>query len=597
MIPQIFTVLTEFKFEIGEAVLHTDTLSGAVDKLSQSADNAVNSLQYAAASIVGSFVSGTGGGILGVLYSAVTAADKFNSSQISLANTLSTPGESFAMAMERANEAMENIGNVAKKFSLPADDLLQMTKLLGPMLAVHGLAGNNYSRATDLGRKFLKSAPMLGVDPSMSIGQLQRTMGGQASMGDTLFQRLSGETKAMQPYMGNTKAFNSLDATERIKVLNRALDQFSSNTAAVTAQAHTLSGEMQRLKTNLYGTFSILKDIGDVLLKPIKQVLSGLNQYLEDHGKEISKNVGRMIEPWISDSKSFIATLMQVRDLKKHVSETGSILGTMGKILGLNALLSWLGIEIPIVSGALRMLVFSIDSLFKPVGMAMSEFAAFSGTLMGFISVLTNLVMLGGLLVFVFQLFSRALAYAKMEALENIAKMMPKITEAFANFSGLLGFFMSGFDQLARWLGKILDPTKFLGFIDLVSIAIGALNLITDVTALVVMGFQGLALALMEFVNQVYSFVTGGGFDKGRIAEAFNFGMEETYNKIYGKVKDPAQGGTSNQVVNMDVKMENHFKEMMEPDRVAFTIKDQLLKASQNRTSGSKASFKPAGAF
>jgi len=593
LIGQVFTVLTEFKFEVGAAVLQTDMLTGAVNNLSQSADNAVTSLQYAAASIVASFVGGTGGGILGVFYSAIMAADKFKSSQISLANTLTQPGETFASAMERAGEAMESIGSVAKTFSLPADSLLQMTKLLGPMLQVHNLAGQNYSKAIGLGRRFLKAAPMLGVDPSLAMGQMQGIVGGHTGMHSTLFQRLTGETKTMAPFMGNSKSFNQLDTAKRVQLLNRALDEFANNTKAVEAQAHTLNGEMVRLRTNMSGAFSIMREIGEKMIRPVLQVLSGLNQYIEMHGKKISKNLAHMIDPWTSDIRTMVTTLTQIRDLKKDLSNTASLLSATAIVLGLHEVMLLFGISIPFISAALAKLAGFIHFILPTFATLTAEFGALAGTLTFF----TNFLGLVALLVFYFQLFSRAWQHAKIDAMIEVANRMAEITEVFSNTSGIIGILVNAFDVLSRWLSVLLRPDKFLGFINLISLGIGIVDGFNAVLGGFLILFSGFALAFMEMFNQLFKWVLGQGFDKSKIGEAWSFGQQEIADKIFGKVKEPGAEGVGKSVVNMDVKMENHFKEMMEPDRVAFTIKDQLLKASQNRTSGARAKFKPVGAF
>lgn len=597
MIGQVFTVLTEFKFEVGEAVLQTNALTGATDKLSMSAQNAMASMQYASASIVQSFIGGPGGGILGVLYTAISSADKFANSQISLANTLATPGETFASAMERANESMENIGKVSRQFSLPADELMNITKLLGPMLNNHGAAGNNYSNAIQLGRRYLKATPMLGVDSSMAQGELQSMLSGHASNQERLYQRLTGETKAMQPYAGNTASFNALDFKKRLEIITKALDQFAGNTVAVTAAAHTMSGELRLLKTNLVGAFSVLKDIGTVILKPVLQVLTAVNKYLETNGKKISANVARMIDPWVSDTQSFMATLYQMKNLKHDIATTGHLFGVIGTLLFAGEILHWLGIEIPFVTAALKGLATSVE--FFTGAMSGLSLAGPTGGILGFIDgfivVLSDLLVPIALVVGALTFLSRAFGYAYQFGMATLMKHMPEITETFANLSGLLGVFMEGFDRLARLLGEFLNPLTILGY-DIVPFLVGSLEFLIDVTAMAVMGFEGLALAVMEFFVQIKSFLTGGGFDKSAIAEAFDYGMQDVYEKVYGKLKEPGAGGVQNQVVNMDVKMENHFKELMEPDRVAFTIKDQLLKASQNKTTATRQGFSLTGA-
>ena len=596
MIGQVFTVLTEFQFEIGSAVLQTNTLTGAVDKLSASAENAMGTLEYAAASIIGS-IGGAGGGILGILYSFISSADKFNSSQISLANTLQAPGEAFADAMERSEQTMERIGSIAKQFSLSGDDLLNLTKFVGPMLKTHGLAGANYEAAIQLGRRFLKAAPILGVDPGLAMGQMQSAVGGRASLGDTLFQRLTAETSSMSGM--TSKQFNAKDAKERLHLLNTALGEFANNTDAVHAQTKTLTGQMMLLRTQLTGTFSIFRELGQVIIQPILQVLERLNGFIELFGKQLVGHLSHAMKPFLKDIDTMYTSLRQISSLKKDVTTTSNLLGNIGKFVGLNALLVFFGIKIPFISAALAGLSKGFMSLIGPIGATAAATTGVIGTLFALASSMANILLLAGLVVAFMQLFTKAFGYGLIKGAESIKKWSVYMSEIMSNTAGIFGVLYEAWDVLARLLGEALDPTKFLGFINILQIGVILLDSFNAVLGGMLIYISGISLYYMEFMRQIKEFMSGdfGAFDRNKMNEAFDFGMQEVADKIFGKVKDPDGGGVANQIVNMDVKMENHFKEMMEPDRVAFTIKDQLLKASQNRTTGSKAAFKPAGAF
>jgi len=73
--PTAFKVLTEFRFETGAAVISSKKLQDAVDGISQSADDLLFTFQRVSFGIVGSFISGPGGGILGVLATAISSSE------------------------------------------------------------------------------------------------------------------------------------------------------------------------------------------------------------------------------------------------------------------------------------------------------------------------------------------------------------------------------------------------------------------------------------------------------------------------------------------------------------------------------------------
>ena len=87
MIGQIFQVATEFRFEIGSAVLGTKALQGHVDKLSGAVDKV--SVGFARMGIAAAVNLGTGGGgLLGLITQSVKSWEHFRHAQLSLVNTM-----------------------------------------------------------------------------------------------------------------------------------------------------------------------------------------------------------------------------------------------------------------------------------------------------------------------------------------------------------------------------------------------------------------------------------------------------------------------------------------------------------------------------
>lgn len=62
---------------------------------------------------------------------------------------------------------------------------------------------------------------------------------------------------------------------------------------------------------------------------------------------------------------------------------------------------------------------------------------------------------------------------------------------------------------------------------------------------------------------------------------------QESFDKNMKMLKDSENNMISSQITNIgSVNIQNSFKEQLEPDRIAFTIRDQLLSAARNPVSG-----------
>jgi len=601
---QAFTVLTEFKFDVGAAIANSSAVEGAVNKISTAAENVQFALARMSLSFAGSFLGG--GGVLGALALASKVSDDFANSQISLANTLVMTGMAFEDRMLASKTVMEDLNKIAIENSLNFKELLNTTKLLTPMLLNKGLAGQNLSNVKDISRTFLKSAPTLGIDPQEAMGQLLRTIEGQASMGDTLFTRLTAETAPMKEFLNNTKKWKDLQPHKRIALLREALAQFANDSDAVKARVMTLSGQLAALRNNIE---LLIRPIGEVINKFMATALSRINSpELMGRAKKVFADLAGVLENFLQTPEKLYADIAQAKALAGDVKASGSIVGTIAISQGIIWLLSLFKIKIPTLGSVITAAGKSLGKGIKSFGVGSLKGlmgATWAGLMRGFMTGSVFLVrfsvglnslvtLLSGFIVPVlvltamFQLLSRAMAYAKMFALEELARQLPRIVKAFSALSSIFSILNSGFDFFARMLGSVLDPSKFLGFINIISIFASILEWVSEKLGQAMMGVQGFFFVLFESVNQLMNVFRGNimDFSTEKIQAAGDAGMQDMYEKIFGKI-DKGEGGIVNQVVNMDVKMQNNFKEMLEPDRVAFTIRDQLLKANRNKTGAS----------
>jgi len=609
--PQVFTVLTEFRFDIGNAVVNSRAVQDAVGGISAAADNALLSFQRLSAGLVASMGLGTGG-ILGVMHTAMQASDKFGQSQralanIFLSNNLFKGADSFEQAMAAAAKNMEVIRNKAQGLSLPAGDMLTTTKLIGASLVSHGLDDASLHRSTEIARGFLKSAPILGIDPSLAQGQLLDAAMGRASMGDTFMQRLMNETSEMKQFKGNAQAFNALPDAKRIQTLTAALLQFGSNTKVVEANARSLSGEFQRLKDSLLGTFSILRPIGDVINAAVVPTLHRVNNFLQKEGAIIVKHFAKIMEGMVTHAETTLATLMQARALNQDLKRAGLLTFLYGLALGAVAIMKYFGIA----TSVLRLFGVGLLSLVTTLWTGLVAFGSWAARLAifatgatslgaalftlanGFVILASRILVPLAIVTTVLQLISRAIAIARIDDVKALANAMGEITRTIAKLK--VGFmhvarpFLEIFDAIARGIAPVFKFSYYLEYL------VSVLDFAGDVLIAAQAGLNGVFFAIFQFVENIVNLVRGQGslnIFKG-IGDAFNAGIDTTIDEIMKKIE--SGDAVMNQTTNIaKVEINNAFKEQMEPDRIAFTLQDQLLKVAANRGQSSGRSLRAA---
>ena len=283
---QMFQVATEFRFEIGSALLGTKTLTGAVDDLQGRIDDAAMSFQRLGLGIAASLGVGTGG-VFALFGKAIQSAEKYKDVQLSIANILAANRDNLVGQVDTFNQRMEVSADLlnkmikqARQFSLPQAEMIMMSKMLMPLFLSKGMAGKGLGEPIDFARNFLKTSQSLAFDPQQSLGQLMRAIEGGASSGDPMFRRLTMDTKVMREFAGNTKKFNSLEPHKRMEVLSKAFAEFTRDTDTLIARTNTVTGQWRLLRENIAGVGSVLKPLGDVIIPAIVKIFKALNNIL-----------------------------------------------------------------------------------------------------------------------------------------------------------------------------------------------------------------------------------------------------------------------------------------------------------------------------
>ena len=601
---QVFNVLTEFRFDIAHAVAGSKTLQSEVGKVSAAADQAHFAIQRIGMGLVAQTGLGSGG-LVGGLYAAVKAADKFEQTQRSIANIMLSnkmfSGENaFSESMKEAALAMEDMRKAANEFSLPAEDLVNFSKLIGATLVSHGLDNSRLEKSIKLSRGFLKSAPTLGVDPGLAQGQLLDAVMGRANMGDTLFQRLTNETTPMKGFGGTAgaKAFNALEPAKRLKVLTDAMMQFGSEAKIVSENAMSLSAQMQRLRDNVTGIFSILRPIGKAIMDPLRKMIFEINRYLETNGKKLGEIFGRIFNDILKDPEKLFVNIQQLRRLQNDVKKAGSLLGIISLVHGLTLALRFFGFTLSggLIATALRTLMGGVAWLGKFLFTSGAVALVFRGLAFIFTKVLAPLALMS----MIFQALSRGMAKAQIINAKWIADNMVRIAEAFENFKtqmaaifAPLTMAIEGLSEIFAWIFRL----DFTGGVLLSSFE--GLNKIFEILGRTIVGLLSIVAGVTNSIIGMVFDLKEGNFKAAfkNIVPNFQEGMTDLYRQFY---KPPGMVDLSNQQtaqtkIEIDkIEINNAFKENAEPDRIAFTLKEQLLKAALNPTQAAGRSLSGA---
>ncbi len=658
--PALFRVLTEFRFDIANAVVGSQTLVNEVGKISTAADTALNTLARLSIGFASSFGVGPTG-VVGLLGQGVIAADNFNRSAIQFSSILSGNIENlqgdlgdFNKRLQFSKQFIIELSQVAFQFGLPAEALTETAKNLAGALIPLGQAGSNLANVKDLSRNLLKAAPILNISVPDVQNQLINALIGGATLQGQLFRRLTAETAALRPFgrQGGTRRFNELQAARRFELLSRAFQQFTSDASVLAAQANTLSGVFNRLNLITRGVLSIFKPLGDVVLPAIVKVANAFITLLDKQGRRIFGNLAKLIAPVADDPRGTLVNLLQFKELAADVGKAATISGIVLTIFHIKEFIKFAS-----VLGKTLKTAFSGAAAAAVGGGAAQGVGFFAGTLLGSITkgikrlvapllsfrgllgvlrfAVTKIAVPIALLVGLFQIFSRAAAKAKIDDALRIPDLLVKLSDVFVRFSNAIGILFKPFtviiDTLSDALVPLFSRVRILDFfinvlskiVDLIEVSAfgfilfqAGLNGVIAVSRAfgesIVDVFSEIGRAILgtfeAFFKTIREFDFSGFFDfdfSSLFAEfsknlselvnldfsGFNFGaifdaavssvLEDNLDPVTGDIR----GATITNQTNIDrIEIRNEFKETLEPDRIAFSLVEQLEKTAQNPT-------------
>lgn len=605
-----FNIVTEFRFDIAHAVADSKTLQGAVGQVSDTANQALYNIRRMGVGLVaqlGLFQ----GGFLGFLYSAVQSSEKFAQSQRNLANVLLTNKDNMKMgwmdfnsAMQMSSKLMDEIGKKGLEFGLDPSQMLAQTKTIAPMLLSHGLDDASLKNSIDISRGLLKSAPTLAIDPNLVQGQLVNLVSGRASLNDTLFQRLMSETNAFRGGgINSSQQFNRLDAHKRIEMVRQALLQFGSTAEVIEGNVNSLSGMMTRLTSLIKGEFSILKPLGEELMKPIRLVMEYAINWLNTNGRKVIENFTKILKVFTESPEETLAMLYQAQQLKRDVSRTGQLFMWSGILSGLAHVAAWFGVKIPTAGGLLTKALSGVWSALSALGTyIVSNFGAVVNFMWGAFRLVSRFFVEFTAVLSVFQGISRGIGMAKIEDAKWIADHMGRISEIAAKFADIGRKIMAPFELIVEGVAGIVSWFLTFGAISEwflnsgINPLISGFDLLGDVVIHILSLIAGVTNTLIGQVLNLSQGNFGSLFDSKEWSNMADEGYNDFWNRYHtlkGKDGETKEGSITGNVTNIQsLTIQQNIKEQVEPDRIAFAAVDAFSKLAQNPTQGRGRAFK-----
>lgn len=597
----IFNVLTEFRFDAGQAILESDKLQDAVHGISGAVDKLNLGFMRLGEGIVG-HMDLLHGGLIGGLLKAIEVSDKFNLTASGFANIIQANMKHMIGNVDTFNERLEvskqvlgDVHKVAAKFGLDEMALLGAAQGLSATLAPAGLSGKNFDKSIDMARMSLKAAPTLQMEPRNVEQELIRIVTGQANSNETLFRRLVSDTEALHKFqLSGTGSFNALPIAKRVELVTKALNEFSRDTEVAEFNMRSLHNQLTLLKNAFTGFASVLKPIGDLILPIVQKVLMTLNKYIENEGRQAIENVAKMFEPLTKNPMRQVETGMQLKRLPHDIHITTRILESITALTGLEWVLGLVGIKFQSLTWIMHQLhkVIPEGPFIAIMNGIKAAFTSGEGLAYGFGLVGGAIAKAAGIMfsalgsvIFILQIVSRAFAIAKISDMKFIAEHMAQVTDIFAKFSTAISKIIepisNGIEVIAGWVAWIFTFGK--GTEMILNLFESMANWMTTLANIFVMFESTIAGVAAAMGNIVGSIQTGNFKGLMNTKKAF----DEAQMDYLAKNLIQDKSNKSSVVQNIgQVVIRNDFKENMQPDRVAFTIADQLKKVAQNSTQG-----------
>ena len=565
--------------------------------------------------------------------------------------------KTFEGRMGASRTILRDIAKDAKKFGLDEKSLFNQTKIVGNMLAQKELTGTNLDVPRNLARNILKASPSLGLHPADIEGQLFRAIEGRASGGDTMFNRLVADTdvmakmttkafnaKPIQQRLGLiSSAFEQFTSDGKI-LEHRAL----SIGAQFTILKNRLFGfdgillpighKFREIIVKILVQINALVDKhGEKLVDNFMRIINRINFSLTALAENLLffRNFGRTITQTRS-ALTGLGTSLFFLEIAAGGTRRAAIyalgkgnLALAGTFLKIGKAAKFLNAPVAIFVGLMNILGAVFQGINNPVAEFITKWSRIAGTIVSVLGIIGIVLAAFGklgvvlsaigtlfttiflpmlLFVGVFALINKAIAIARVEDAKKIPELLVKLSDLGAKAIEALDlitqpFFLT-FDFLARLIAPLFGMDATINpIINLISLLVDGLHVLGMAFLRIGSTVAGLGATIGQFAFNIRNFTFRDFLDdrSGKAFSGMGDAFDESYNDFFAKgLKHAAderdKDGIVKQTVNINggVNITNQFKENQEPDRVAFTIKDQILRAAAAPLTANGGAFSAA---
>lgn len=645
MIEQAFAVATEFRFDVGQAILNTKSLQGAVDDLSNSSQQAMGTLNYLAGGLVTHLGLGSGG-LLSVLTKAVQVSEDFHEQSLGFANNimqnfavLSGSIETFNDRLRTSGVIMNDISQVGLKFGIDPKELGALTQKLATPLAQRGKLGVNYAGGVDMAKNLILAAGNTGINPGAASESLYRALSEHMPLHGQLFARLANTPAFKQAHITTQAQVTGMNQDKKIDLIGKALESLAMDADALSFRLHSLHSQFVIMKEYVV---QLLRPLGDAIKEPLIKMMEFANNYLKQNASKLGNIIGQLIGNLVQDPRGLLINLMQLKSFGSDFRKALHLVSLYGMFKFLRYILfELLGISFNggLIRQAFVWIYEGVSYLVALVPWGKILTGVFSVLRAAIVEILPPFLFF----LFILQVLSRARSIAKLNDIQNMITLTPRIGAAVLKLKGAMENLFWPVTALMDYLANLLAPlfetstyVKILlplfewlaetlsemghAVVYIGAFIAGLLQVRNDID---VMAGNWLLCsdAMVTVINyagqlaDVFGMITG--FFKDIIAwrdsvdqKAFSWikdilsgtGAGGSFNKGYDdfltahadRLGDDGKKNTANVVNNNTINARFDMREQLEPDRIAFAVTEHLKNLAINPQQGRGFSFRGA---
>ena len=591
MMEQLFEVATEFKFEVGEAILGTNELTDSVKGLDSASQSAFSSLNYFASGLVAHLGLGSGG-LLSILGAGIKLSEEFRVTSLGFVNSFSSnmkylSGDinTFNEKLETSGVLMDNIKDIGAKYGISSNALANMTQKLAPPLAARHKLGENYGGGIEMAKNITISAESMGLNPTVLADSILGAMSGQGLHGKA-FARLVNTTAFRESGIKNQQALATMPVDKKIDLLNKALKDLAMDSDSLTYRMNSFDKQIISLRESLS---PMLTMIGDAILKPMIMVLKEVNSFLQANGKKIGASISALMGNIFEDPKKLFASIYQMKSIKSDIASAFNLATIIDLFAFIVPMLMKVKFSGAIIAKFMEMKAFLIG--YADIGRYfMTVSGGWSAIVSGVKYILSGLASFSLLFVgifFLMQVFSRAKGIAAANDIEGILRATPEAIDALVKWKKVIELLIFPFQFFVERFAQLISPLMESTF--WINVLLPKLSGLADA----LMTLETPLLWITALANGLFNVTVGRKLGMTKdvgVVDAFKQG----WNDVMGKSQingDPTKS-RQNVVYNANgVNITMQFKEQLEPDRIAFSLKEQLYKAMKNQTQAKGSSL------